>query len=31
MAEPAPAPQPPIFDLHAYSPAEMKEAVEKVG
>ncbi|WP_426608502.1 formate/nitrite transporter family protein [Bradyrhizobium sp. McL0616] len=29
MAEPAP--QPPIFNLHAYSPAEIKEAVEKVG
>jgi formate transporter len=31
MAEPAPAPQPPIFNLHAYSPAEIKEAVEKIG
>jgi len=31
MAEPAPAPQPPIFNLQAYSPAEIKEAVEKVG
>jgi formate transporter len=31
MAEPAPAPQPPIFNLHAYSPAEIKQAVEKVG
>ncbi|MBR0795026.1 formate/nitrite transporter family protein [Bradyrhizobium jicamae] len=29
MAEPAP--QPPIFNLSAYSPAEIKEAVEKVG
>ena len=25
-----PAPQPPIFNLPAYSPAEIKEAVEKV-
>jgi len=31
MAEPMPAPQPPIFNLQAYSPAEIKEAVEKVG
>jgi formate transporter len=31
MAEPAPAPQPSIFNLQAYSPAEIKEAVEKVG
>ena len=23
--------QPPIFNLNAYSPAEIKEAVEKVG
>jgi formate/nitrite transporter len=29
MAEPAP--QPPIFNLSAYGPAEIKEAVEKVG
>jgi formate transporter len=28
MAEPTPV---PIFNLHAYSPAEIKEAVEKVG
>jgi formate transporter len=27
----APQPQPPIFNLNAYSPAEIKEAVEKVG
>ena len=27
----APASQPPIFNLNAYSPAEIKEAVEKVG
>ncbi len=27
----ASAPQPPIFNLQAYSPAEIKEAVEKVG
>jgi formate/nitrite transporter len=31
MADPMPAPQPPIFNLQAYSPAEIKEAVEKVG
>lgn len=31
MAEPASPPQPPIFSLNAYSPAEIKEAVEKVG
>jgi formate transporter len=31
MAEPVPAPQPPIFNLQAYSPAEIKEAVETVG
>jgi len=31
MAESMPAPQPPIFNLQAYSPAEIKEAVEKVG
>jgi formate transporter len=31
MAEPVPAPQPPIFNLQAYSPAEIKDAVEKVG
>jgi formate transporter len=31
MSDPAPAPQPPIFNLRAYSPAEIKEAVEKVG
>ena len=30
MAEPS-APQVPIFNLQAYSPAEIKEAVEKVG
>jgi formate transporter len=30
MSERAP-PQPPIFNLQAYSPAEIKEAVEKVG
>jgi formate transporter len=29
MADRAPAP--PIFNLNAYSPAEIKEAVEKVG
>ena len=31
MADRVPAPQPPIFNLQAYSPAEIKEAVEKVG
>jgi formate transporter len=31
MAEPLPTPQLPIFNLQAYSPAEIKEAVEKVG
>jgi formate/nitrite transporter len=31
MADEVPAPQPPIFNLQAYSPAEIKEAVEKVG
>jgi formate transporter len=31
MAEPPPASQTPIFNLQAYSPAEIKEAVEKVG
>jgi formate transporter len=32
MVEPSPAPQPPpIFNLQAYSPAEIKEAVEKIG
>jgi formate transporter len=31
MAEPVPPPQMPIFNLQAYSPAEIEEAVEKVG
>ena len=31
MTEPASAPQVPIFNLQAYSPAEIEEAVEKVG
>jgi formate/nitrite transporter len=31
MSDRLPAPQPPIFNLQAYSPAEIKEAVEKVG
>jgi formate transporter len=31
MAEPPPASQVPIFNLQAYSPAEIEEAVEKVG
>src|SRR4051795_4706243 len=31
MSDLVPAPQPPIFNLQAYSPAEIKEAVEKVG
>src|SRR3954462_13514107 len=30
MSDRVPAPQPPIFNLQAYSPAEIKEAVEKV-
>ena len=31
MSDEASPPQPPIFNLQAYSPAEIKEAVEKVG
>jgi formate/nitrite transporter len=31
MSDRASPPQPPIFNLQAYSPAEIKEAVEKVG
>src|SRR5215510_6497049 len=31
MAEPVPRSQVPIFNLQAYSPAEIEEAVEKVG
>src|SRR5246127_4103846 len=31
MADRLPVPQLPIFSLNAYSPAELKEAVEKVG
>jgi hypothetical protein len=31
MSDQAPAPQPPIFNLQAYSPAKIKEAVERVG
>jgi formate/nitrite transporter len=31
MSDRVPASQPPIFNLQAYSPAEIKEAVEKVG
>jgi formate/nitrite transporter len=31
MSDRVPASQPPIFNLRAYSPAEIKEAVEKVG
>jgi formate transporter len=31
MADQVSPPQPPIFNLNAYSPAEIKEAVEKVG
>ena len=31
MADQAPAPPSPIFNLNAYSPAEIKEAIEKVG
>src|SRR6476660_9810248 len=31
MTDPAPAPPPPIFNFNAYSPAEIHEAIEKVG
>jgi formate/nitrite transporter len=31
MDEPAPVSKPPIFNLNAYSPAEIKEAVERLG
>src|SRR5690348_13392769 len=31
MADRAPVPQVPIFNLNAYSPAEIKEAIERVG
>ena len=31
MDDRAPAPEPPVFNSNAYSPAEIKEAVEKVG
>jgi formate/nitrite transporter len=31
MSDRAPAPQQPIFNLSAYSPAEIKEAIENVG
>jgi formate transporter len=31
MADQAPVPPSPIFNLNAYSPAEIKEAIEKVG
>src|SRR3954464_5438669 len=31
MTDPALAPPPPIFNLNAYSPAEIQEAIEKVG
>jgi formate transporter len=31
MADRSPVPQQPIFNLSAYSPAEIKEAIEKVG
>ena len=31
MTDPAPAPPPPIFNFNAYSPAEIQEAIEKVG
>ena len=31
MVERAPAPQPPLFNFGAYSPAEIKRAVEKTG
>ena len=31
MADRASSPRPPIFNLNAYSPADIKEAIEKVG
>jgi formate/nitrite transporter len=31
MTDPAPTPRPPIFNLNAYSPAEIQEAIETVG
>jgi len=31
MDEPGPVSKPPIFNLNAYSPAEIKEAVERIG
>ena len=31
MADQAPVPPPPIFNLNAYSPAQIKEAVETIG
>ena len=31
MTDPALAPPPPIFNFNAYSPAEIHEAIEKVG
>jgi formate/nitrite transporter len=31
MTDPAPAPQPAIFSFNAYSPAEIEEAIERVG
>src|SRR6516165_11798914 len=31
MTDPAPAPAPPIFNFNAYSPAEIQDAIEKVG
>ena len=31
MTDPALAPPPPIFNFNAYSPAEIQEAIEKVG
>jgi formate/nitrite transporter len=31
MADQVPTPQPPIFNLQAYSPAEIEETIEKVG
>jgi formate/nitrite transporter len=31
MVDQTPVPQPPIFSSNAYSPAEIKEAIEKVG
>ena len=31
MGDRVPEPQPPIFNLNAYSPAEIQDSVEKIG